>query len=96
MFHLPREIIQLIFEFDPTYREEYNKVLRILKRFPAFQYYTPKRNYFYVTSIDSLFHVESLHPSKLCFQILRNSNSLYKSVIYRYNYNIVISHISKK
>ena len=41
MFHLPREIIQLIFEFDPTYREEYNKVLQILNNFPAYYKYLP-------------------------------------------------------
>jgi len=41
MFHLPREIIQLIFEFDPTYREEYNKVLRILNNLPAYYKYLP-------------------------------------------------------
>ena len=36
MFHLPREIIQLIFEFDPTYREEYSKSLQLLKRLPPY------------------------------------------------------------
>jgi len=36
MFHLPREIIQLIFEFDPTYKEEYNKVLKRLNMLPAY------------------------------------------------------------
>ena len=36
MFHLPKEIIQLIFEFDPTYKQEYNKVLQILNNFPAY------------------------------------------------------------
>jgi hypothetical protein len=36
MFHLPREIIQLIFEFDPTYKEEYNKVLKSLNILPAY------------------------------------------------------------
>ena len=36
MFHLPREIIQLIFEFDPTYKEEYNKVLQCLNRLPPY------------------------------------------------------------
>ena len=41
MFHLPREIIQLIFEFDPTYREEYNKTLQLLKRLPAYYQYVP-------------------------------------------------------
>lgn len=30
MFHLPREIIQLIFEFDPTYRQQYDKVLETI------------------------------------------------------------------
>lgn len=39
MFHLPREIIQLIFEFDPTYREEYNKVIRSLRNLPAYYIY---------------------------------------------------------
>ena len=36
MFHLPSEIIQLIFEFDSTYREEYNKSLKIINRLPAY------------------------------------------------------------
>jgi len=36
MFHLPREIIQLIFEFDCTYREEYNKSLKIINRLPPY------------------------------------------------------------
>jgi hypothetical protein len=36
MFHLPREIIQLIFEFDSTYREEYDKSLKIINSFPAY------------------------------------------------------------
>jgi len=30
MFHLPQEIIRNIYEFDPTYREEYNKSVKIL------------------------------------------------------------------
>ena len=88
MFHLPQEIIRNIFEFDPTYRGEYKKVLQDLNMLPVFDYYKPKSNYFYVSS------VLDLPPSKMYFQFLRSSNSLCKSVKYRFDYNIVIYTLS--
>ena len=39
MFHLPREIIKHIYEFDPTYREEYSKNLKVIDDLPAYDGY---------------------------------------------------------
>jgi hypothetical protein len=94
MFHLPQEIIRNIYEFDPTYREEYKNVLQDLKMLPVFDYYKPKSNYFYVSNsvLDEL--PSKLPPSKMYFQFLRSSNSLCKSVKYKFDYNIVIYTLS--
>lgn len=72
MFHLPQEIIRNIYEFDPTYREEYKKSLKII-------------------DVSSILDAP---PSKVYFQFLRSSNSLCKSVKYRFDYNIVIYTLS--
>ena len=45
MFNLPREIIQLIFEFDSTYREEYGKSLEIINSLPEYYEYDLKLKY---------------------------------------------------
>jgi hypothetical protein len=81
MFHLPREIIQLIFEFDPTYREEYSKSLEVLNKFtryiggkyPHFLYWRPK--YYYYPEGPGYFR-NSFLPSKLYFETLKKENNI--------------------
>jgi len=87
MFHLPIEIIQLIFEFDSTYRDEYNKCLNIIKELPAFI----QDKYVYIFNSRYSSSVHSFYPSKFYFQLLRNSNSLYIYAKSKTNYNHVIS-----
>ena len=78
MFHLPREIIQLIFEFDPTYSDEYSKILKILDELPTYNGYKkthdlPPDIYWFHTYIVcplELGFVTSCHPpNKYYFQI---------------------------
>lgn len=96
MFHLPREIIQLIFEFDGTYKEEYKKVLQVLNKFPVyceivniyFDTYTPIYRYRYnFSSTTSLYP-----PNQYYFKFLRHKKFVaeYKC---RQNYIHVISEI---
>ena len=86
MFHLPREIIQLIFEFDPTYRQEYSKSLKILDNLPAYygykKIYRNERNiYWNHTYIDGPFDIwfvnSSYPPNKYYFGILRHRKQIY-------------------
>jgi len=73
MFHLPREIIQLIFEFDSTYREEYNKSLKIINRLPPYMQVLKIENedsgYMYAGNEISLFtpnnHYKHFHLKRL-------------------------------
>ncbi len=37
MFHLPTDILRLIYEFDGTYREKYNKVMKNLYEYVKFK-----------------------------------------------------------
>ena len=73
MFHLPREIIQLIFEFDPTYRQEYNKVLRSLRNLPAYYNDEPAlvdHTYLYILHFP-LYPIPHYYPpSKYYFYLL--------------------------
>ncbi len=74
MFHLPIDIIQLIFEFDPTYKEEYKKVLRILNNFPAYYKYEPKlafEPYLYMFNFPQYPMPHYYPPNKYYFYILR-------------------------
>jgi len=86
MFHLPREIIQLIFEFDPTYKEEYKKVLQILNNFPSYYknfptYYKHENTlvgkpYIYIFKFNDLQQYPVTHyypPSKYYFYLLRSN-----------------------
>ena len=45
MTYFPKEIITLIYEFDSTYRDIYNKVLTDIKKLPKF---IKKRDNFYI------------------------------------------------
>lgn len=48
MFHLPKELIIEIFEYDNTYREIFNIVLESIKQYQIFNYITPTNQYFYI------------------------------------------------
>ncbi len=83
MFHLPKEIIRLIYEFDHTYREEYRKSLDILDNFPAYNQ-IGKPNYlrnsfsmiytYYIYSSPITFIGISIHPPGKCyFNILKRN-----------------------
>lgn len=81
MFHLPRDIIQIIFEFDPTYREEYNKVLRILNNLPAYYKYEPVlkgETYLYVFNFPH-YSIPHYNPPSKYFLTRYNLN---KSIAY--------------
>ena len=39
MYALPVELIKKIYEYDSTYYEKYNKVIRVIKDFPNFDFY---------------------------------------------------------
>jgi hypothetical protein len=94
MFHLPREIIQLIFEFDPTYMEEYSKSLKILHDLPPYKcvfiydiywfhtYFLDPLRVTYVTSLD--------HPNEYYFKILRNRKMISIYAVSRVKYNRII------
>lgn len=107
MFHLPTEIIKLIFEFEPIYINEYNKVLQYLKRLPAYIDCEPKHSlssYVYFFDIGCFRPFRDINlplhrvgyglpPSKYHFQLLRNSNSLYAYAKYKSYYNTLIQEI---
>ena len=99
MFHLPREIIQLIFEFDPTYSDEYSKSLKILDELPTYNGYKkthdlPPDIYWFHTYIVcplELGFVTSCHPpNKYYFQILRNRKLISIYATSRVKYNRII------
>jgi len=48
MFHLPKEIIKEIYEFDNTYREIFNTVLENISQYQIFDYITPTKQYYYI------------------------------------------------
>jgi hypothetical protein len=93
MFHLPKEIIQLIFEFDPTYKQEYNKVLQILNNFPVYYKHDitlvgEPYIYIYMFSyFPNLYNFDDLHqysavphyypPNKYYFYLLRGHSQLF-------------------
>jgi hypothetical protein len=99
MFHLPREIIQIIFEFDPTYREEYSKSLKILDDLPTYNEYInthifPDDIYCFHTYIDGPFDIwavnSSYPPNKYYFKFLRNRKMISIYAASRVKYNNII------
>jgi hypothetical protein len=85
MFHLPREIIKHIYEFDPTYREEYSKSLKILDNLPAYDGYKKIYrdrgrdrwnmfwNHIYIDGPFDIWFVNSSYPpNKYYFGMLRH------------------------
>lgn len=97
MFHLPREIIQIIFEFDPTYREEYRKSLKILDNLPAYNEYKnvyslpDNINWFHTYIVCPLELVTSSYPpNNFYFQILRNRKHISIYATSRIKYNKII------
>lgn len=48
MFHLPKEIIKEIYEFDNTYREIFDTVLENISQYQIFDYITPTTHYYYI------------------------------------------------
>lgn len=99
MFRLPREIIQLIFEFDPTYREEYSKSLKILHDLPPYNEYInthlfPDDIYWFHTYFldpSRVTYVTSLdHPNEYYFKILRNMKMISIYAVSRVKYNSII------
>jgi len=48
MFHLPKEIIKEIYEFDNTYREIFDTVLENISQYQVFDYITATTHYYYI------------------------------------------------
>jgi hypothetical protein len=99
MFHLPREIIQIIFEFDPTYREEYKKSLKIIDELPPYNEYInthifPDDIYWFHTYFlgsSRVTYVSSLDlPNEYYFKILRNRKMISIYATSRVKYNRII------
>ena len=72
MFYLPREIVQLIFEFAPAYIEEYNKILKVFDRLP--EYYNSETCSHYILYKYRFSYLSGDPPSKYYFRILKNLN----------------------
>ena len=105
MFHLPREIIQLIFEYDPTYRQEYSKSLKILDNLPPYSRYekisigSPNIYWFhkYIDGPYELPFVNSSHlSSEYYFEILRDRKMISICATYRVKYNNIIRDLKIK
>jgi hypothetical protein len=99
MFHLPKEIIQLIFQFDPTYREEYNKSLKILDDLPPYNEYINTHNsppdiywfYTYFVGPSRIAYAASPNlPIKFYFNILRNRKMISIYAVSRVKYNNIL------
>jgi hypothetical protein len=100
MFHLPREIIQLIFEFDSTYKEEYNNSLKTLYDLPPYNGY---KEVYHLTPDIYFSHTYNVYPFELgiitssyppnnfYFQILRNRKQISIYAASRVKYNNIIN-----
>lgn len=85
MFYLPQKIISLIYQFDPTYRKEYCKSLKMINKLPPyiqlgdpykFQRFSHKTCHtiytYYMSSQINFLSVSINPPSKCYFNILKN------------------------
>ena len=84
-----------------SYRQEYNKSLKMLDKLPAYKGWINTHNsppvicwfHAYYTESRYAYFTSTYHPNKYYFQILKNTLSIYaKSKV---NYNMVILEIKK-
>ena len=105
MFHLPREIIQLIYEFDPTYRDEYSKSLKILDNLPAYNWSKKTHDHpldiywfhtYIVCPVGLDFVTSSYSPNNYYFQLLKNRKMISIYAESRVKYNKIIKDLKYK
>ena len=62
MVFLPKEIIQLIYEYDNTYHDEYKKTLKLIDKLPKFISYSERLRLKNVYKIDNCYLATHLNP----------------------------------
>lgn len=72
MFFLPKELIQLIYEYDNTYHNEYKKIVKIIDKLPKFISYSERLRLKNVYKIDNYHLATHLNPINYYLNFLRS------------------------
>lgn len=105
MFNLlPQDIIKNIYEFDATYKEEYNKSLEILENLPVYDHFADPTKFRKKIFPIYTYHIQKVNiltisinpPSKCYFNILNDLKMISIYARSRVNYNKMIIEFKQK
>ncbi len=98
MYHLPQELQRYIYEYDDTYKEKYNKIIKKLNELPKFISFIIENNeykcsylnvWYYIPLVDDYFYIRASTYKKIIkisFGITFNN----KMGFYLINYNSLL------
>lgn len=58
---LPKELIEKIYEYDDTYTNKYNEIIKVLKEFPKLDFYTSIDNNLYKCHFIKKYYIKDLN-----------------------------------
>lgn len=69
---LPKELIIKIYEYDSTYREKYNKIIKTIKQFPEFDFYIKVDDGLYKCHYTKYYDIKDMEDIKNSFYCTEN------------------------